>query len=163
MSYDDDYYQDPATNYENEFVVFNPKESYVDNDSDYSSVSTNRKKQRKYRDEIKKIDKGYHKLKRFNNSTIVDVEVYSTNSNSGTMIRDAITGARNKDFRVGTKFEHLFFKVALSTGELGTNCDILFFDSPEQFERHFKNSVVVKQTIKEKWTNKCVEIRTLIK
>jgi hypothetical protein len=79
----------------------------------------------------------------------------------GTMIRDAITGARCREHRVGTQNEHQFFKVAISTGELGINGGLVFFDSPEQYERHFKGIYTVPQQIKEKWTNKCAEIRAL--
>jgi len=158
MSYEDDYYTDPTAMDNDDFMPFNPHE---DAESDYSSVSTNRKKQRKYRDELNNIDKGYHKLKRSVNFKRTDIEVYSTGGLPGTMIRDAVTGARYKEYRVGSRNEHLFFKVALATGELGINGGSLFFDSPEQFERHFKNISFVSQVDKERWTNKCAEIRKI--
>lgn len=162
MSYDDDYYATDVMEIDDDigFVQpFNPRER--DDESDYSSLSANRKKQRKNNEEMKKIDKGYHKLTRFVNKRPVDIDIYTTYDMPGTMIRDAITGARCSEDRVGTKNEHLFFKVAIATGELGNNGGLVFFDSPEQYERHFKGIYTVPQQIKEKWTNKCAEIRAL--
>jgi hypothetical protein len=60
---------------------------------------------------------------------------------------------------VGSVNEHLFFKVGLATGELGNNGGALFFDSPEQYERHMKTTV--SQDIKQKWVQKCAEIRQI--
>jgi len=159
MSYEDDYYTDPTAMDDDDFMPFNPHESYEDGESDYSSVSTNRKKQRKYQDEFKNIDRGYHKIKRNVNFKRTDIEVYSTGHLPGTMIRDAVTGSRYSEYRVGSRNEHLFFKVVIATGEVGVNGGTFFFDSPEQFERHFKNVSNVSQPDKERWTNKCAEIR----
>jgi hypothetical protein len=139
-----------------EFLPFNPRER--DDESDFSSVSTNRKRQRKIAAEFKNIDKGYHKLNRIINRKNVEIDVYSTNDMPGSMIRDAVTGSRYSQFRVGTPNEHLFFKAKIATGEINGD-SLLFFDSPEQYERHFKGVCVVDQIIKEKWTNKCAEIR----
>jgi len=100
MSFEDNYYE---TGEDEDFIPYNLQESYADNDSDYSSVSTNRKKQRNYNDELKMSDKGFHKLKHYVNSKKVYIEVYSTSSLPGAFIRDAITGSRYNDYRVGSK------------------------------------------------------------
>jgi len=158
MSYDDEYYTADDMDDNVGFVPpFQPRER--DDDTDCTSISANRKRQRKNNEEMKKLDKGYHKIKRFINNKPVEFDIYTTNDMPGTMIRDAITGARYSDFRVGTRNEHLFFKVAISTGEVGNNGGLVFFDSPEQYEKHFKGMYNVPQETKEKWTNKCAEIR----
>lgn len=159
MSHDDDYYAADDMDDNVGFIPFNPRER--DDDSDDTSLSANRKRQRKNNEEMKKLDKGYHKLKRTVNYKPVEIDIYTTNDMPGTMIRNAITGSRYSEYRVGTRNEHLFFKVAIATGELGDSGGLVFFDSPEQYERHFKGIYVVPQVIKEKWTNKCAEIRAL--
>jgi hypothetical protein len=161
MSFDDDYqYYSDDENTEGDFVLFNPRDGFSDDSTDFSSVSTNRKKQRKQYEDLKKIDKGYHKVNvgdRFDKSS---VEIYSTGDAPGTFVRDAVTGSRFKEFRVGTLYEHLFYKAKLACGVKGQESATLFFDSPEQFERVFKTSI--NQPDKERWTNKCAEIKNLL-
>ena len=55
-------------------------------------------------------------------------------------------------FRVGTADEDLFFSVILATGEFGQNAPTLFYDNPEQYERHFFTKV--SQKSKDMWTEK---------
>jgi hypothetical protein len=159
MSHDDDYYAADDMDDNIGFMPFNPRER--DDESDITSLSANRKRQRKNNEDMKKLDKGYHKLKRIVNYKPVEIDIYTTNDMPGTMIRDAITGSRYNEYRVGTRNEHLFFKVGIATGELGNAGGLVFFDSPEQYEKHFKGIYTVSQDIKEKWTNKCAEVRAL--
>ena len=159
MSYDNDYYATDDMDDDAGFMPFNPRER--DDESDFSSLSTNRKRQRKNNDEMKKMDKGYHKLKCTINRKPTEIDIYSTNDMPGTKIRDAITGARYNEYGVGTRNEHLFFKVCFASGELGDNGGLVFFDSPEQYEKHFKGIYIVSQSIKNQWTNKCAEVRAL--
>uniref|UniRef100_A0A6C0JHI3 Uncharacterized protein n=1 Tax=viral metagenome TaxID=1070528 RepID=A0A6C0JHI3_9ZZZZ len=159
MSFDEgfQYYNDEEDD-EGEFVMFNARDGFADDSTDFSSVSTIRKKQRKQYEELKQIDKGYHKIKigdRFDKSQI---ELYSTGDAPGTLVRDAVTGSRYKEFRVGTLYEHLFYKAKLVCGVKSTESVTFFFDSPEQFERVLKTTV--SQLAKERWTNKCAEIKT---
>lgn len=158
MAYEDDDEYGRVSNDGDEagFIPFNPRGR--DYESDGSSVSSHRRRQRKNNEEMKKMDKGYHKFKRIINHKPVEIEIYSTNDMPATMIRDAVSGARYNQYRVGTPNEHLFFKVKIATGELGNDSGLVFFDSPEQYERHFKGSSVVSQEDKEKWTNKRAEI-----
>jgi len=158
MSFGEDchYYTDDEDN-EGEFVMFNARDGFLDDSTDFSSVSTNRKKQRKHYEDLKQIDKGYHKIKIGDIFDKSQVEVYSTGDAPGTLVRDAVTGSRYKEFRVGTPYEHLFFKAKLSCGIKTTESSTFFFDSPEQFERVFKTTI--SQPDKEKWTNKCAEIK----
>lgn len=161
MSYSDDFYNqdDASSDISSEcqqFAPFNPDNGYMDNDSIYSSNTANRRRQKKIIEDMKNIDKHYHKLTRKINNKDVSIEIYSTNNTPGNMIRDAITGSRYSQYRVGSLNENLFFKVSIATGKDGS---IFFFDSPEQYERHFKNTISISQSEKEKWTNKCVTRR----
>lgn len=86
----------------------------------------------------------------------VRVEFFPTSTTPNTIIKHAMTGTfqgydRNF-FRVGTKDEDLFFSVILATGELGQNPPTLFYDNPEQYEKHFFTKV--PQNIKDGWNVK---------
>ena len=97
-------------------------------------------------------------VRRFNPDTKknVRVEFFPTNTYPNSGIKHAITGtyqyANGRLLRTGTKDEYLFFSVILATGELGPNAPVLFYDSPEQYERHF--FAKLSPTIKEKWNQK---------
>jgi hypothetical protein len=84
------------------------------------------------------------------------VEFYPTSSTPNMIIKNAMTGTfqglDGRFFKVGTADEDLFFSVILATGELGQNASTLFYDNPEQYERHFFTKL--PQQIKEKWTEK---------
>lgn len=84
------------------------------------------------------------------------VEFFPTNTSHNSPIKNAITGIYQGNggrlFRTGTRDEDLFFSVILATGELGQNAPTLFYDSPEQYERHFFSKV--SQGIKDKWLEK---------
>jgi hypothetical protein len=154
MAYDEDYqYDDNFDELGGDFVQFNTQESYLD-ESDYSSVSTNRKKHRKYVESAKNIDRGYHRLKRYVDYKKTFIEIYSTPNQIGAMIRDAVTGSRYKEYRVGSYNEDRFFKIVIATGELGQNGGTFFFNSPEEYERHFKNIYSIQPSDKVKWVNK---------
>jgi len=69
--------------------------------------------------------------------TSVVVHVYETNTTPHYRIRDAVTGAYWPKAKVGTLAEDQFFKVCWATGHKGRQSPIvLFFHSPEEFERH---------------------------
>jgi hypothetical protein len=86
------------------------------------------------------------------------IEFYETSANPQMYIRDAITGVRRAPFRTGTADEDLFFSVRLATGEgrYPGGCN-LFYDNPEQYERHFQ--VVVPVPIKERWLERAMNAR----
>lgn len=71
-----------------------------------------------------------------------------------SVIRHAQTGSlmynnANKPYRVGTEDEHLFFTTSFATGELGQDTINLFYDSPEQCERHL--FISVNEEVKTNW------------
>lgn len=133
-------------------------ESIMSDAHSYNTVSTNRKKQRKNWEDMKSIDKGYRQVKRMVNHMPISVEFYTTVMMPGHQIRDAITGSRYSQYKVGSLNEHLFFKVGVATGEFGNEGTVIaFYDSPEQYERHTRS--VVSTEAKKRWLDKCMEIR----
>lgn len=114
--------------------------------------STTIAKQKKMMKDFKNLDKGYRQISRLQGSRYVNIDLYVTSYVPGSKIRDAITGSRFRDFRVGTKEEDYFFKVKLATGELGRDSGHLFFDTPSQCEKHLK--LVLTDTVKQRWKDK---------
>jgi hypothetical protein len=135
-------------------------EEYVNNAADEVSVSNSSsvsltsdiKRRRKMMEDLKRTDKDYHKIYRYVDGKKKSIEIYTTNCLGGGRIRSAIGGSYNESFRIGSKDEDIFFKVTMATGECGKDLSVLFFDSPEQYERHL--CVSVSQDIKEKWYEK---------
>jgi len=85
------------------------------------------------------------------------VEFFPTSMVPNSHVKNAVSGAfQGSDgyyFRVGSKDEDLFFSVILATGELGQmGPPTLFYDSPEQYEKHFFTKL--PQNLKTKWAVK---------
>ena len=115
--------------------------------SSVSSINTIIKKQRKTWDKPKNIDKDHQIIHKIVDGKRIEIECYATQNRQGAMIRNAIIGTRYNEYLVGNIKEQLFFKVRyLATKEPFT----LFYDSPEQYERHMKTTVSVE--VKENWT-----------
>jgi len=123
-----------------------------------SDVAPTRKNNRNAMDAYLMTDKLYHKMRRYGGTADERVGVYSTRTTPGAYIRDAITGATNNACRVGSIYEDLFFKVCFATGDFGSETKTMFFDCPEQYERHL--NATVSQQNKDRWTNKFAAIRT---
>ena len=96
--------------------------------------------------ETKHLDIGYNVVNR--NALRVDgrtknvkIEMYSS-SGTGNSIRDAETGVYYK-YLVGSRDEHLFFKVALATGECDSRngSNAFFYISPTHYMSHMKCDV----------------------
>ena len=111
--------------------------------------------------DIKKLDRGYNEIYRKveqTNGTVKNKKIIVYNSGDvGSNIRNAVTGIYANDL-VGSKCEDLYFVSSLATGESQKGPLTLYFDSPEQFERHFNTTV--NENIKSKWLEKrqqCVE------
>lgn len=110
--------------------------------------------------DIKEVDKGYSKIKRVVNKVLPDgkyykykyIEMYAS-GDTGQRIRNAITGITHDD-KVGSKQEDLYFK-AKSVGNLKIGS--LFYESPEQFEKH--QFMTLNNEIKEKWYIKNIAAR----
>jgi len=98
-------------------------------------------------------DKRYYELKRKNkNGQIKKVACFASGS-QGSSIRNAITGVYNYSHKIGSFAEYLYFSVVIATGESKHGEPIiLFYENPEQFERHF--FVDVDQETKKRWLEK---------
>lgn len=122
------------------------EESYdSDSSSGTSEKQTNTKSFKK--NNYRTSDPGYHKLSfRNNKKKKVKQEFYSTSIIPGTKIRNAISGYY-EEHSVGSLYEELYFKVIDSTCrfEKTTTPVHLFYDSPEQYERH-NNSILSDET-----------------
>lgn len=107
--------------------------------------------------------RGHHLIHRYLNKKDggkrkVPIELYTTRSNLDSRIRNAVTGFYEEAF-VGRPSQDQCFKVVLATGELGKDApsNFLFYDSPEQYERHF--FLELEQSFKEKWYERQQAIR----
>lgn len=127
------------------------------NESENSSeMSLNRKKQKKLLEDYKKTDPNYYMYKKMvllekNEKETIKIELYSTSLTPGNKIRDAITGMRYNE-RVGSNYEDLYFKVRMTTIHDANNVITLFYNSPEEYEKH--QYVNISDEIKRKWRNK---------
>lgn len=154
MQYEDDTFH-PSNNDFDDYKNVGLSDDFSETMS-FTTVNSNRKKSKK--DDIKNQDKGYHNIKIPYGCKEIEIELYSTPITPGKPIRDAVTGSRMTKHLVGSRDEDYYFKVALATGQLKTDeGHVLFFDNPEQFERHMRTTV--SQDIKQKWTDKCIAAR----
>ncbi len=130
--------------------------------NDESSVEFNLK-QKDAADVLRRLDKHYEKYtipfngnwcgKYYNRITI---ENYGSGSH-GTLIRNAVTGARY-NIIVGSNEEDILFKVIEASGRNGRRDPLmLYYDSPEQYENHHFTTVSVN--VKQKWYNRFLEAR----
>ena len=111
---------------------------------DYDTTSNETFDIKKVNDVVKRADKRYHSVVRrfgkvgrdgkFHNS--VKVEYYGS-GDTGSNIRDAVTGRRTKHI-VGTTDQDLYFSVSVSTGENKRVREPvhLFYASPEEYEKN---------------------------
>jgi hypothetical protein len=121
-----------------------------------STINSDKYEEKRRMKEIKRLDSGYHKVKK-GEIRRYSVEFYHTPTTPDTQIRNAISGERTK-WRVGRKKEEaLFFSVCFSTGELRNGPYILFYDTPEQYEKH--QNIKVSQQTKEKWYENNIKTR----
>jgi len=82
--------------------------------------------------------------------TSVTVQVYETNTTPQYRIRNALTGLHYSRYRVGTNDENRFFKVCWATGHEGRQSPlVLFFSTPEDFEKHMLTTVPPE--VKQEW------------
>lgn len=163
MHYEGDRFHPNAVDEDDlEFEYLNGSAQQIGHDDldnmSYSTVSTNRNRQKKNWEDTKAMDKGFRTITRMIGYKPTKINFYSTSMTPGLPIRDAITGARQSQYRVGSTNEHLFFKVRYATLEFASDDGVVaFYDNPEQFERH--TYCTLSTDIKKKWTEKCMEIR----
>ena len=133
--------------YNNRFPENGSEESTVAGSFNRKKVSTNPKME----------DEGYNFVYRTIEGKKVKVEFYETSATPNMFIRDAISGHR-LPFKTGTADEDQFFSVRFATGETKRrDASNLFYDNPEQYERHF-NTTVPRET-KDAWLNKVMHAK----
>jgi hypothetical protein len=126
---------------------------YTDFATDTTSINTETLRQQKLLNDYKKLDKGFNLIKRKINNKFVNIEFYDTPYTMGTTIRNAVTGVYQKGCYMGSLNENLFFKVCnASADNKNKEPKFLFFNDPEQWERHFVCTCPLE--IKEQWKQK---------
>lgn len=132
-------------------------ESYSEYDSDEESQyseSTLSKRSGKKKLLISNVDKDYFKIK----TTTYKVNGYDVINSPGIKIRNAVTGyyeytsSNNKSCRVGSLHEYCFFTMKLCINGYNREGRILFYDNPEQCERHLR--IKIDKNIKSQWKEK---------
>jgi hypothetical protein len=124
-----------------------------------STLNSDKYEEKRMIKEYKRLDQGYRKIKK-NALRKYTLEFYYTSTLSDTHIRNAISGERTR-WRVGRKLEEsLFFSVILATGELSNGPYVLFYDSPEQYEKH--QNLKISQRTKEQWYEKHLNARSIL-
>lgn len=139
-------------------------------DRNYSGINFMKNGKFKSHNDYIEYEPGHYVVFRTINHKRVPVEIYMTKNQPGFLIRNAISGIRDTKYRVGKLDECLFFKVKLSDIAFGRellkgrdrmhpSCrgqydsyGVLFYDSPEEFERHF--NLTLDQGLKEKWAER---------
>ena len=81
------------------------------------------------------------------------LEFFATSIIPGNTIRNAVTGIPEYNMKVGNCMaEDQFFKIKFAGNDCGNCPDTLYYDSPEQFERHM--NCRMKTVNKKKWQEK---------
>jgi len=134
------------------------QEEYFLEDASVYSANTSKfgsnDSQKKALKDLYKEDPGFYRVKKtLPNRMRVRYECFATNTNKNSLIRNAITGEMT-GHRAGSKHQDFYFKVIDVSG-LGGTTKIpkhLFYDSPEQYEKH--QFTTVSQSVKESWVNR---------
>ena len=114
---------------------------------------------------LKKLDKHYNKYTLPFNKKWTDGKYYKCitienygSAHRGSLIRNAVTGLRY-DILVGSKEETTLFKVTDATGYNERKDPLtLFYDSPEQYEKHHFTNVSTET--KQKWVKNALYVDT---
>jgi len=102
-------------------------------------------------------NKGFHLVKRYSkDGSQHNVQVFSSGG-QGSTIRNAISGSYYYGDKVGSKKEDLYYKVSVSTNSVDRDVVVLFYESPEQYERHLFATVDPEH--KKLWLEKKMNIQ----
>jgi len=140
-------YSDPST----EIDEFYQTDFYSDDGDNASEVKLTK------RERAAQTDSGKHVIYKRRGGKSFRVVAYSTNSSPGRTIRNAVNGSSYLKYKVGSADEDLFFSVILASGETGQTPAILFYDTPEQYEAHFR--VNLPDEAKARWLYKFNDAR----
>lgn len=124
-----------------------------DNSTEYSAFSVRKRKRTK----LDTKDKNYHSYNIIKKGMNIKIEVFSTRNVVGALIRCPNTGIRSGD-RVGSKDEDYYFKVSMPAISNGDEAVVLFYSSPEEYERH--HLVTLPQYVKQKFHERRISMKT---
>jgi len=125
----------------------------MDDSTEFTDVTTSRSKLEKYAN----LDPGHKVIGKKNTR----LEYYVGSQVIGTPIRNALTGIYEYNMKVGNRNDEAqYFKVKYAAANSTNNLDTLYYDSPEQFERHMHSKL--NQHTKEKWNRDYITATTLI-
>jgi len=130
---------------------------YNDSDADDamdSAVLRQGRRNKKNDELLKTMDKGFAILYPKSKNPIA---YFHTDTNPGSTIRNALTGQYETGFKFGSANEDLFFKVNQKS-PTSSDMHILFYDSPEQYEKHFRTTIQ-DATVKGWWSDKSARRR----
>jgi hypothetical protein len=152
MYYDDPYDPNLPNDYDDEYIESTHNQVDSNSISDDGGTLDSRKQRRRKYDELKNIDRGYVKTRIQVGHEKIPVEYYKTVNTPGARIRNAVTGIY-EIYRVGRKEEDLFLKVGATIAkDPNSESHLLFYDSPEQYEKHFRCEI--SEEAKMRWLNK---------
>jgi hypothetical protein len=126
----------------------------VYNDSDADDAVETPRRNKKNDELLKTMDKGFAILYPRSKNPIA---YFHTDTNPGSTIRNALTGQYESGFKFGSANEDLFFKVNQKS-PTSSDMHILFYDSPEQYEKHFRTTIQ-DAAVKGKWSDKSARRR----
>jgi len=161
MYHDDPYhpnlpndYDEPIPNMEYEYENDNNNDARTEVTS--STLDTRQRRMRKLNKEQKTLDKGFAAKKFIDGRNSFDIQYYHTSYTPDATIRNAVTGIYQTPHRVGRESQDLYFKVVYpGAGTDGSHQ--LFYDSPEQYETHFRCRV--QEDVRRKWNDRIVVAR----
>jgi hypothetical protein len=134
-------YYNENENDEVESELETESEAEIDNDASVASDATPAGMSRQQAAKAMKLaDPGYNITNKRVGSKTVKIEMYSTRSNPGHLIRDPVRGTRFND-KVGSLAEHAYFKVRMASIGDGIDPVTLYYDSPEAYEVHQRSTV----------------------
>ena len=141
--YNDEYNNDEYNNDEYDNTPYTYNESIISEDSTvFTPVKV--KKNGKF----VSADPGHKRIGTKKNK----LEYFASGNIPGNIIRNAVTGIPEYN-RVGSALsEDIYFKVRYAGNDSGNELDTLYYDSPEQFERHMNCRLRTEN--KQLWKNK---------
>jgi hypothetical protein len=113
--------------------------------------SDKRVSKQQYQAELKSSDPDYYVVTKRVGKKTKRIELYSTRSNPGRLIRNPVAGYKSND-RVGTFAERSYFKIRMTSIGDGVEPITLYYDSPEGYEKHLHTTV--SHEIKTAWRSR---------
>jgi hypothetical protein len=116
--------------------------------------SDKRVTRQQYHTELKLSDPDYYVVTKRVGKKMKRIELYSTRSNPGRLIRNPMFGYKSND-RVGTFAERSYFKIRMTSIGDGVEPVTLYYDSPESYEKHLH--ATVSHEIKTAWRSRFLD------